>query len=90
MTRYDEAPEAAEAAMKEASDALNKLDDDLAIAKERAEEIAQEANAAKTPEEEAEALRRLEVIEQEIEDLSQDFASAEKSFGETQDFWFES
>ncbi|MEQ4568461.1 hypothetical protein [Paenarthrobacter sp. CAP02] len=90
MTRYDDAPEAAEAAMKEASEALNKLDDELAVAKERAEAIEKEANDAESPEDEADALRRLEAIEREIEGLSQDFSSAERYLGETQEFWFES
>jgi hypothetical protein len=90
VTRYDEAPEAAEAEMKRASAALNKLDDDLAVAKERAEEIEKEANDAKSPEDEADALRRLEAIEREIEGLSQDLESAERFLGQTQEFWFES
>ncbi|MCW3767778.1 MULTISPECIES: hypothetical protein [Paenarthrobacter] len=90
MTRYDENPEAAEAAIKEASVAIDKLDDELAIAKERAEEIERQANEAKSPEEEAVALRRLATIEQEIQDLSQDLTSAERYFGNVQEFWLES
>lgn len=89
LTRYDDNPEAGEAAIKEASVAIDKLDDELAVAKERAEEIEQEANEAKSPEEEADALRRLATIEQEIKDLSQDLTSAERYFGDVQEFWLE-
>ncbi|MGI5485406.1 hypothetical protein [Microtetraspora malaysiensis] len=85
MSNYDDAPEAAEADLRRASDALNKAEHDLAVAEAYAEEIEQET--PQTPEEEAEVTRRMEIIQREIEGLSQDVASAEEYMINTIDYW---
>lgn len=90
MTKYDENPEAAEAALKRASDAALKVDEDLDNARERADQAereADDAHAANNPEDEAAALKRLNEIEREIEGLRQDLSSAEEYLQSTIKYW---
>ena len=90
MTNYDNAPDAAEADLRRASDALNNLENDLAIAQERADEAEREVDAAETPEDEAEAMQRLAEIEREIDALRQDVSSAEEHMRSTIEYWEDS
>ena len=92
MTKYDEAPEAAEADLRQASADLNKLEDELAILEERLEQVEREADAAhaaNNPQDEAEAVQRHTDIEREIEALRQDISSADTYLASTTEYWFE-
>jgi DNA-binding protein H-NS len=85
MSNYDDAPEAAEADLRRTSDALDKAQYDLTVAEEYAEKIEQEN--PQTPEEEAEVTQRMEIVQREIEGLSQDVASAEEHMINTIEYW---
>lgn len=90
MRKYDKDPEAAEAALRRASDAALKAEDDLDEARERADQAEREvdaAHAANDREAEAAASKRLEEIEREIDGLRQDLSSAEEYLQTTTKFW---
>lgn len=90
MTKYDKHPEAAEADLKKASDAAIKAEEDLDNARERADQVEREADAAdaaNNPGDVAAALRRHEEIEREIEGLRQDLSSAEEHLQNTVKYW---
>lgn len=86
MTKFDGDPAEAEASLRRASEALSALQDELAVAEERAEAIEQEETPA-TPEAEADVTQRMEIVQREIEALQQDIASAEQYMINTIDFW---
>jgi len=86
MSKFDDAPEEAEADLRRASDALSDAEDELAVAEERADEIEQEPFDG-SPEAEADISQRMEIVQREIESLSQDVASADWHMCNTLDFW---
>jgi hypothetical protein len=86
-TKFEGDPAEAEADLRRASGALIALEDELALAEERAEAIERETPA--TPEAEADVIQRMEIVEREIEALQQDRDSAEQDFINTSDFWEE-
>ena len=85
MTKFDGDPADAEADLRRASETLSALQDELAIAEERAEAIEQEETT--TPEAEADATQRMNIVQREIEALQQDTASAEQHMIDTIDCW---
>lgn len=90
MSKYDEAPEAAEADLIKASHAVTDAENDLDGAIKRAEQAERDADAAyaaNNAEDEAAALQRHEAIEREIEGLRQDLSSAEAHLQSTTKYW---
>jgi hypothetical protein len=76
MTRYDENPEPGAASLQEASDAVGRANDALDGALARVEAMERAVDSSADSASEAEALRKMEDIEREIEGLRQDLASA--------------
>lgn len=90
MTKYDKNPEAAEADLRRASDAVSKAEEELNKAVARAEQAEREADAADDagdPEGVAAILLRHQGIEREIEGHRQDLSSAEDHLHSTAKFW---
>lgn len=90
MTKYDKNPEAAEADLRRASDAVTKAEEELDKAVARAEQAEREADAADDAgdsEGVAAALLRHQGIEREIEGLRQDLSSAEDHLQSTVTYW---
>lgn len=93
MTHYDDAPEAAEASLTAAGDAVFRAQDALDDAEARSEAAEREVDAAFDAGDQAaqsEASQRLEAIEQEIVGLQQDVASAEEYANQNIAYWMES
>jgi len=86
MTRFDGDPAVAEADLRRASDALNRAEDELAVAETRAEAIEREPFDG-SPEAEADISQRMEVVQREIESLQRDVADAEDELHRTHDHW---
>ncbi len=90
MPKYEKYPDQAEAAMREASDEMERLDDALAIARERAEALEGEIDTAYEAGDEAKLASlqlQHELAERVIEDLSNDLKGAESYLHSTSDFW---
>ncbi|MEA9984944.1 hypothetical protein [Subtercola sp. RTI3] len=86
MSEFTGDPDAAEADLQRASDALGRVDDDLSDAVARAEGIEEEPFDG-SPEAEADISQRMEAVQREIELLQQLMVEAEDDLSRTQDHW---
>jgi predicted nucleic acid-binding Zn-ribbon protein len=88
MPRYDSAPETAEAELRRASQEANRVEEDLAGAREAGEEFEVQLLAATTDDERSHLRHVLQVVEGEIEALEQELVEADEDLGRTHDYWF--
>jgi len=86
MREFDGDPAVAEADLRRASDAMFRLEDELAEAEARAEAIEQEPFDG-SPEAETDISQRMEVVQREIESLQHEVTDAEGEVLRTHDHW---
>lgn len=87
MSRYDDAPDTAEADFRRVSDALSRIDDEIAELTDQANQIEEEE--ASTPEEEQDISRRMGEVDEKLDALRSDQASTEYELSNLQSFWLE-
>lgn len=88
MREFDGDPAAAEADLRRASDALSRVEDQLAEAEARAEAIEQEPFDG-SAEAEVDISQRMEIVQREIEALQDRVSDAEDELSRTHDHWVE-
>ncbi|MGV8966639.1 MAG: hypothetical protein ACOH2F_10195 [Cellulomonas sp.] len=86
MREFDGDSAEAEADLRRASDALGRLEDEVAEAEARAEAIEQEPFDG-SPEAEVDISQRMEVVQREIASLQQEVDDAEGELHRTHDHW---
>jgi chromosome segregation ATPase len=86
-TRYDSNPAEAEAALRQASDEVGRLDDEIAVLEEELEQV--EDNPPEDPGEGPAWTARVGELDRKISDLQSDLRGAQEYLGNTQDYWFE-
>jgi hypothetical protein len=90
MSKYDKDPAQGDASLEATSNALREADDAVSDAEARLEEAEEEVDAANAVDDSAAALaaaERVNMIDQELMGLRQDFESAEQHHNENVKFW---
>ncbi|MCM3778814.1 hypothetical protein [Microbacterium hydrocarbonoxydans] len=87
MSRYDDDPEQADASIQQTADELNRLDDDLIAAEERAEELELQLAACEDEATQQRLEEEMEQVQRKIEDISSDREGADQAHTDNVKFW---